>query len=130
MCCHGSGIVFHPHCAEWDILLECPRVSLMALVCGAVTGHAQHQSSKCTVPLTTCSMLHLSGVLCVPNYGSKTSNTRFTANVSSYSCVPLMPFEAFCTKAIRESTDMEVQVFCEEKVSRLLLISAINMSEG
>lgn len=58
-----------------------------SLVSGAVTGHTQHQSAKCTVPLTACPMLHLSGVLCVPNYSTKTLNTRFTANVSSYTCV-------------------------------------------
>lgn len=31
VCCHDSGIVFHPHCAEWDISSKCLRLSLAAL---------------------------------------------------------------------------------------------------
>lgn len=65
--CHGSSIVFHPHCAEWDFSSKCPRVSLMALplwqpplhACGAVTGHTRHHSAKCSPALSH------SGALCV-----------------------------------------------------------------
>lgn len=80
--------------------VKCVCVPLMALpllyllpVCGALTGHSQQQSAKCSPPLTACWRLHLSGVLCVLNYGTKTPNTRFTANPSSYTCGGVWPFK-------------------------------------
>lgn len=137
MCCHGSSIVFHPHCAEWDISIKCPHVSLMTLlsVVQLQVTLGANQPNVLSREQRVAPMLHLFGVLCVPNYSTKTSNTRFTANVSSCTCATiarLKPFSYNCSapRLYMESTDMEVQLFCEDRMSRLMLISAINIGEG